>query len=138
MAYATLSDIETIYSPSVLDRIAYNPDLETPGRDAAMVARACDEATAEIDTHLSVTYSVPINPTPPILRQLAVDIAIYRMALTFDKMTVEITERYKSATKMLERIADGKAGLGIRREDVVEGETPENGGDVTSFSMERA
>lgn len=137
MPYATSADIETIYSANVLDRIAYNPDLPTPGRDPAMISRAVDEASAEIDTHLSVAFSVPIEPTPPILRQLCVDIAIYRMALTFDKLTLEITERYKSATKMLERIADGKAGLGIPRTAETEN-TPVISGDFTSIDAERS
>ncbi len=117
MPYATAQDIERIYSASVLDRVAYNPDLSPPGRDPQMIARALDEAQAEIDTYLSVGYTLPINPIPPILRQLSVDIAIYRMALTFDKLTEEMRERYKSCCDLLKRIADGKAGLGIQTTD---------------------
>lgn len=117
MSYATKADMLEIYSSSVIDRVAYNPDLDPPGTDNAMITRALQSASDEIDTHLSARYTLPLPTNPPMVKQLCIDIAVYRMALTADKMTTEIGERYKYSCDLLKRIADGKAGLGIRRAD---------------------
>lgn len=111
MNYATESDIETIYSSHVLDRVAFDP--ETGGRDSERVARALESATHEIDMYLSVFHTMPLATIPPMVRQMAVDIAIYRMALTQDKLTIEIENRYKATITTLTSISQGKLALGI-------------------------
>lgn len=139
MPYATYNDVKTIYQESVLARLLYNEDLAEPGIDTAQMDRALVEATAEIDTHLSARYPVPLPAPPPIVRRLCVDIAVYLVALPAEKMTEEITTRYKAAVKLLERIAEGKAGLGLASDP----ETGEPGmgsqtGAAESYDVERA
>lgn len=111
MAYATEDDIKVIYTSSVLDRIAYSRDVN--GISHPMVERALESATHEINMYLSNAYAMPLARIPPMVQQLCVDIAIYRMALTNDKLTTQIEDRYKMSIKTLEMLAAGKLGLGI-------------------------
>ena len=77
MPYATRADIEKLYSSDfVLDLL---PSQDGFDQDAA-VARALEDAGAEIDAHLSARYVVPIPGTPVALRRPAIDIAAYIMA----------------------------------------------------------
>jgi phage gp36-like protein len=74
-------------------------------------------ASSIIDGYLSVRYAVPINPTTQLLRDLCVDIALYRMALSRLKQTAEMRLRYEDAIKLLTRISDGKASIGQDTDD---------------------
>lgn len=111
MAYATEADMRLIYTGSVLDRIAYSRDLDAA--DPEMIERALESATHEINMYLSVAFTMPLARVPPMVQQLAVDIAMYRMALTNDKMTTQIEDRYKMSIETLKMIAAGKLGLGL-------------------------
>ena len=110
MAYATQADVEAIY-PDILKIVAdHDDDGEA---DAAVVARGLAEADGIIDSHLSVQYALPLAQVPAFLRAIAVDIAVYRMALDQSVRTEEMRLRYEDHVKHLQRIADGKAGLGV-------------------------
>lgn len=110
MAYATQTDIETIYGADAL----YVADRDGDGvADAAAVTRALDAAGAEIDTYLAVRYALPLVSIPAMLMQLAVDIALYRLAASHDVLTDEHRVRYEDAIKLLDRIAKGTAGLPV-------------------------
>ena len=110
MAYATRSDIEAIYQPELLVRIAY--DRAAGEVDDNLVAAALNYASALIDSRLSQRYTLPLDPVPQIINGYCVDLAIYRMALTRDKLTQEMRQRYEDAVADLRDIAAGKAGLG--------------------------
>ncbi|MGU9981462.1 phage protein Gp36 family protein [Phreatobacter sp. HK31-P] len=111
MPYATAADIVSLYTQELVDKIAWDEITEAVNTPA--IERALSEAAAEIDTHLSGRYPIPIHPVPPILRKLNVDMAIYHVAFGYSRRTDEMRVRYDDALKMLLRIADGKAGLGI-------------------------
>lgn len=108
MAYATQSDIETLYGADALVVADRDGDGEA---DAAAVARALDAASAEIDTYLAVRYPLPLPGVPAMLRQWCVDIAVYRLALAADVRSDEHRTRYEDALAALKRVADGKAAL---------------------------
>lgn len=110
MAYATQDDIVTLYS----ERALYVADRDGDGIvDAEAVAGALENASTEIDTHIGARHSVPIDPTPPILRDCAVDIALYRLALSRDVLTDEMSTRYKDRISLLKDIAAGRASLNL-------------------------
>ncbi|KAF0231663.1 MAG: hypothetical protein FD175_571 [Beijerinckiaceae bacterium] len=70
---------------------------------------------------------MPLTIVPDGLKVAVIDLACYRLASTHDRLTEEITERAKTARKLLEAIAAGKAGLGTA-EPQGQAETPgENG-----------
>lgn len=108
MAYATRTDIETLYSAGAL----YVADRDGDGtpEDAAIV-RALDGASGEIDAFLRVRYDVPVAPVPDLLVQIAVDIALYRLALSADVLSEEHRRRYEDALSQLKMLSDGRMML---------------------------
>lgn len=108
MAYATQNDIVTLYSEDAL----YVADRNGDGvPDGEAVTRALDTASAEIDSHLAVRYTLPLSEPPALLTQYAVDIALYRLASSRDVQSEEHRTRYDDALKALKDIATGKAVL---------------------------
>lgn len=107
MAYATRQNIEDIWG----EQFALDLLREDVDADIAF-GRALDQASGEIDTHLSARYATPIAGQPAALVTPAVNIAVYYLAISHSVLTPTIEERYKQTVKLLERIADGKAGLG--------------------------
>jgi phage gp36-like protein len=109
MAYATQANIVTLYGQELLDAVA---SRDGSGRaDPETVTAALDAATAEIDTYLGVRYTVPLDPVPPYIRQVCVDIAVYRMALDIGPRTEEMRVRYADAIAYLKNVAEGKFEL---------------------------
>ncbi len=107
MIYATLAQMEQDWGAAFLgDLLPADVDYA----DAYDVALS--KASAEIDIHLSARYTLPLPAAPAGLVTPCVNIAIYHVAVRHTALTVTIEDRYKQAVELLERIADGKAGLG--------------------------
>lgn len=111
MAYATQADIEAIYTEEFLVNLADFDGNEIA--DDTVVDRALADASGLIDSHISIRYDVPIATVPDFLRRICIDIAVYTIAVDADRLTEEYRRRYEDAIRHLERIADGRAGLGI-------------------------
>ena len=107
-AYAALADIVALYGQNALVVADHDRD-GLP--DEAAVARALAAATGEIDTYLAPRYTLPLHEVPAFLTQLAVDIALYRLALAADVATTEHRTRYEDALVHLKKLGEGKAGL---------------------------
>lgn len=115
MPYANSADIAGIYGQDELDRAA---DRDGDGTaDDAVVTQALENATSTINSHVGRRYPLPLLETPPLLRRLCVDIALYNLVLEGGAWTEEHRYRYEDALKHLQRIGDGRATLG-------EGATP--------------
>lgn len=111
MAYASESDITALYGEAYLNLVA---DRDGDGlADSGVVSAALARADAEIDPYLSTKYSLPMGNTPAHLVQVAVDIAIYRMAPDHAALTDDMRARYKDAIKWLTGVAKGDIHLGI-------------------------
>jgi phage gp36-like protein len=111
MAYATSDDIIELYGAEELNRAA---DRDSDGlADAAAVTRALNGASAEMDAYLSQKYTLPLTVTPVLLTRLCIDMALYRLVLEAGRWTEEHRVRYKDAVSLLEKIAAGKASLGV-------------------------
>lgn len=107
MAYAVRTDIEEIWGEQfVADLLPEDVDGDVA------IARALERASGEIDTHLSARYATPLDGKPAALVTPAVNIAVYGLAIRHTTLTDTIEERYKQAVALLQRIAEGKAGLG--------------------------
>ena len=108
-----------VFTQDLVDRIGEDAlyvlaDRDRDGTlDNSAVIDAADDASAEIDTYLSVRYSVPLYPVPRVIQRLAVDITIYRLADAAGGYTEERRKRYDDAIALLRRIASGEARLGI-------------------------
>lgn len=126
MAYATKEDIDELYGTDLLVKVAdYNRD-GTP--DPEVIAKGLQAADEICDAYLSAQYTIPVTPTPGVVRTCAIDIAVYKMALGRASRTEEMRVRYEDALKLLEKISTGKVGLGLPPET----ETGENGEPTTT------
>jgi phage gp36-like protein len=119
MSYATQTDITTLYGANAL----YVADHDRDGvADGDAVSRALNSAKGEIDTYLAARYALPLAEVPEFLKQLTVDIALYRLALSADVATTEHRTRYEDALAHLRKIAEGRAALVFTPLPAVEGE----------------
>jgi phage gp36-like protein len=129
MAYATRRDIEAVYGLTLLPNIA---DYDADGQvDEDVVTAALDHATGVINSHLSVRYKLPLATVPAFMKAAAIDLAVYRIANTADRLTNEMRLRYEDHIRHFERIADGKAGLGFEDNE----ETPDATGSGRAYSF---
>ncbi|ATF17975.1 gp436 family protein [Phaeobacter gallaeciensis] len=121
MAYATQTDIVTLYSQDAL----YVADRDGDGvPDEAAIARALQTAGDEIDSYLGVRFSLPLETVPGLLVQFSVDIALYRLALSSDVLSDEHRTRYEDAQKHLKDIARGTATLNTGTPQSGDGDDP--------------
>lgn len=81
--------------------------------DAAVVARAIAAAESEVSSYVGQRYALPLATTPPILIQVTIDVAVYRLADTPDKMTDERRRRYEDARGWLTKLAHGTVRLDV-------------------------
>ncbi len=108
MPYASQSDITDLYGVDALVVADHDRDGVA---DATATLRALDYASAEIDTWLARRYTLPLHEVPQHLKQLCVEIALYRLALSAEMMTEQMQKRYDAALKTLSEIAKGNAQL---------------------------
>ena len=110
MTYATRDDLNAAFGQDQVDRLAARPENED-GSEA--VARALSYAEGVISGRLAVRFILPLSETPPLVRDIAVDLAIARLASDATSLTDDIRLREKTARSDLDRIADGKMNLGL-------------------------
>ncbi len=119
MAYATPADITLLYGANAIYVADHNRDGTA---DMGAVERALISATGEIDTYLAARYALPLLEVPEFLKQLTVDIALYRLALSADVSTTEHRTRYEDALSHLRKIAKGEAALVFTPVPAVDGD----------------
>jgi phage gp36-like protein len=111
MPYASKQDLEDVYGVDLVTRLS---DHNNDGvADEEPIEKALVSASSIIDSHLAARYSVPLDVPTPVIRDLAIDIAWYRLAYSRLKQTDEMRLRYEDAIKLLQRIAEGKASVGL-------------------------
>jgi phage gp36-like protein len=108
MPYAHEADIAELYGANALVVADHDRD-GVP--DHTAVLRSMEYATAEIDSYLATRHNLPLVEVPLRVKQLCVDIALYRLALSGEMMTEEIEKRYELALAALRDLASGKANL---------------------------
>lgn len=111
MAYATQADIVARYGEPDLLVIADRDNDQVV--DVDVVARALEDAAAEIDTYVSAKYSLPLPTIPDVLVRINVDIAVYRLSTDAAQATEERRQRYEDCIALLKDISKGVASLGI-------------------------
>ncbi|WP_438454699.1 gp436 family protein [Vreelandella venusta] len=110
MPYCTQADLIERFGEDELLAIAR--DETGTAIDAAVVERACDDASGEIDGYVSAAgYPVPLSPVPRIVTAYACDIARYR--LYDEHATDQVQKRYDDAVKFLKSVSRGEVRLGI-------------------------
>lgn len=107
MAYASKDDLVALHGLDPINRLA---DRDGNGAaDDATVARALDDASALIDGYIAIRVSLPLVPVPAVVRNLAMDIAIYRLANDAGLLAEDMRKRYEDAIAFLKDVARGIA-----------------------------
>lgn len=111
--YATLSDLQSRH-PTELTLLA--ADEATGLRDDARVEAALADASIEIRGILLARYSAADlasldQESAELLKIYCMDIALYRVSLSFARSNEAIKERYDASIRRLEAIAAGKGAL---------------------------
>lgn len=110
MPYCTQADLVDRFGEDEL--LALARDETGTAIDTAVVERACDDASGEIDGYVSAAgYPVPLSPVPRIVIANACDIARYR--LYDEHASDQVQKRYDDAVKFLRSVSRGDVKLGI-------------------------
>jgi len=118
--YCTLEDLKKKVSEDELLRLTDEHELEAINQ--AIVDSAIEDAGVEIDSYLGKRFSLPLNPVPAIVPNLAKNIAIYNLyGLSLEGPSEHWESRYKNSVALLTKIAAGSISLG--------NEDPEEGSD---------
>lgn len=108
--YCTYDDLVSRYGEQELIDLT---DREGLGEvRMASIDEAVEDAAAEIDSYLLVRYCLPLPVVPVVLRNFALDMALYKL-LNLRRMgdIEDIQTRYKEAIRWLERVRDYKAEI---------------------------
>lgn len=110
MNYATRDDLIAAFGQDAVDRLAIRPEDED-GSQA--IARALLYADGVIDARIGVRFTLPLPAVPDVLRGIASDLAMARLASDATGLTDDLKHREKLARTDLDRIAEGKMNLGL-------------------------
>lgn len=109
--YATLDDMIALHGADTMDRLA---DRTGNGAaDASTVHRALADAAALIDGYIGVRVALPLNPVPAVVKNLSIDIAIYRLATDAGLLAEDMRKRYEDAIAFLRDVARGLATIPV-------------------------
>ncbi len=117
MPYATQAEIEQLYGTEQLEMAAPNAD-GSDGISASTVTIALVGTSGEIDLYIGKRYDLPLTRTVEYLKVACIDITLYRLCLSRDKLTEEMRLRYEDHIKKLEKIAAGKMDLAFSSTDI--------------------
>ena len=109
--YADLDKLKALTGELELIQLTDRADVPTGEIDVQLVADALGAAAALIDGYVGAQYALPLAETPPLLADLACDIARHRLYLTTPPEFVQ--KRHDAALKALRDIADGRVKLPI-------------------------
>ncbi|WP_319775496.1 phage protein Gp36 family protein [Breoghania sp.] len=117
--FATIDDIDARYPAELIVLAA---DEVTGETDTVRVTAACEDASSEARAILKARYTTAELGNLDLdsletLRLYTIDIALYRIALSFSRSNERIKERYEAAIKRLEAIASGRGGLSFASSD---------------------
>lgn len=105
MTYATQANLVERFGEAMLIALTDRAVVATGAVDAAVIARALTDTDALIDGYLATRYVLPLSEMPPLVLDLALQIAIYKLHI--NAPDEKISEDYKTALKMLEKIGNG-------------------------------
>lgn len=130
--YATADDIRKAYGQELLDIITSGQ-----GVDAIDPAVALEQATSLINSYLGARYKVSdieaLATVPAILKDMCVDIAVYKLASDPARRTEDMETRYRDHLAHLVRISRGDAVL----TELEEEPAPSVGGAVSISGADR-
>ena len=109
MSYASQPDIVTAYGEDVLFGAAATDGTIDPAR----VDDALRAASSEIDSYVGTRHALPLPSIPARLRDVCIDIAVYRLNQKADGLTEVMKDRAAEARRWLRDVSSGAADLGL-------------------------
>ncbi len=106
MAYCTQEDLLKMIPPEELAELTAEAG-DTP--DPQVVEEAISRGQAEIDAYLGTVYAVPLSQVPPLIKALAVDLAIFHLYLRRSVAPPVRRQKYEAAVAFLKEVAAGQA-----------------------------
>lgn len=107
--YCTETDITNSYGSVFWLNVADEND----DGFSELVAPAIAWASGTIDGLIGRKYNLPLEIVPVRLRETAVDLTIFRRAITADRKTDIIQQLHDDAIKYLKALASGEVSLGL-------------------------
>lgn len=108
MTYATLPDLILRYGERQVIQLTDRADPPARLVDAQVAGGALTYADNTIDGYIAKRYRLPLSQAQPILTELALDLAWYRLQT---EPTRDTTDRYNAAIRSLKDIASGALEL---------------------------
>lgn len=108
MLYATRDDMVAAFGVSEIEALESMVSND-PVVSVEVSARALEDACAEADSYIAVSYSLPLVAIPSSLKRTILDMA--RFLMWKDRPSDEVRARYDKAIKWLVSIAKGQAVL---------------------------
>lgn len=105
MTYATLDQLTDRFGSEMLISLTDRAPVPTGEIDTDVVDRALAGTDAEIDGFLRPRYVLPLAEVPPLIEELALTIAIYKLHRYAPDPKID--EDYKMARRSLEGISKG-------------------------------
>lgn len=115
MAYTNLAELQTKIQSASLAQLT--DDAAGTTIDEAKVAEAIAYADELIDGYLRGRYSLPLSTVPKLISKLSIDITVYQLYARRPESGIPeaISEQYKNATSVLDRIQKGLISLGVEQ-----------------------
>lgn len=129
MSYASLAQLVGRFGERLLIQLTDRATPSTGVIDAAVVAQELSNTDAVIDGYLAGRYALPLGSTPPLLADLALAIAIYKLHPFAPDP--KIVDDYKDAVATLGKIATGTVRLPLA------GLEPQSGGAAGVVTIDR-
>lgn len=113
MAYCSESDILERFDEEELVELT-NDDPNAGGVDSTVIAKAIEDAEAEINGYCAKWYEIPLTPVPDLTKKLCIDIAIYNLFTRRTQFTVpeSVRDKYENAIKLLTKVSRQEVLLG--------------------------
>lgn len=111
MTYATQPDLVTRYGSGLLVELTDRGEEPTGEIDGLVVDKAASGTDALIDGYLQGRYVLPLAETPPLIRELAEAITIYKLHRFSPSEKIE--DEHKAALVILDKVAKGIVRLPV-------------------------
>ena len=109
MTYAALDDLRTLCGDRELIQLTDRSDPPADAIGAAIVEAALGWADDQVNAYVSAAYKLPLVATPRLVRDLATDLARFR--LYKEAAPDEVQKRYDTAMATLKAIGAGRAKI---------------------------
>jgi phage gp36-like protein len=110
MSYCSPSDLANVKTAAELTQLS---DLAGTGQpNNTVLQAACDQASSLIDGLISPQYPLPLATVPPMLKSIAVRLAMYYLYLGRQSLPDEVKNGYDRDVTFLGNVGKGQASLG--------------------------